>query len=69
MSPELPPFSGDEPTCPKCGNEGACTFYRAKGEPSPGQVAMASTLPERLERRCTRCDYGWDEATVQQEAP
>lgn len=27
----LPPFSGDEPTCIKCGYAGARTEYRALG--------------------------------------
>lgn len=64
----LPPFSGDEPTCIKCGHSGAYTEYKAAGEPrSDGLGGLG--LPERLERRCARCDFTWDEATKQQEAP
>lgn len=60
----LPPFSGDTPPCPKCGGTIATTAYRKKGEPRA--LDMFAVLPkdrgERLERRCGRCWYAWDEA-------
>ncbi|WP_030236928.1 hypothetical protein [Streptomyces sp. NRRL S-350] len=62
----LPPFSGDEPPCPKCRWAGALTYYRP---PLPrqrsefnGRTDQRGPLPERLERCCSRCDYRWDEA-------
>lgn len=67
MNEPLPPFSGDEATCVKCGQEGAATFYRAKGEPRPRTLAFGGGPPERLERQCLRCDYVWDEAIAQPE--
>ncbi|MEU0671333.1 hypothetical protein ABZ330_00275 [Streptomyces sp. NPDC006172] len=57
----LPPFSGDDAKCPKCSNEGAFTEHKKAGVPrSDGYGGMR--LPERLERRCGRCDFTWDEA-------
>ena len=61
MTEPLPPFSGDDTVCPKCSNQGAFTEYRAAGEPSTGSFVEMG-LPERLERRCGRCDFVWDEA-------
>ena len=60
----LPPFSGDDVECIKCGNVGAYTHYRKKGEPSPGEIAFGGGPPERLDRECARCDYTWLEACV-----
>ena len=68
----LPPFSGDNPTCPKCGHKGAVTRHRKAGEPRTGEVvliARAARYPERLERNCWRCDFTWDEALVEADAP
>ena len=59
MSAEYPPFSGDEPRCIKCGNEGAFTEWKPREK-----LGGAVLREERLRRRCSRCDYGWDEATV-----
>jgi hypothetical protein len=63
----LPPFSGDDPTCIKCGNVGAHT----KHCPSAGSVAEAwdtdrLLTAEHLERECSRCAYRWAEATIEQ---
>ena len=59
----LPPFSGDETACPKCSHDQAYTEYKAKAEPPSGTpLPWGSEFPERLERRCARCDYQWDEA-------
>ncbi|MEU9558009.1 hypothetical protein [Streptomyces fumanus] len=60
MADELPPFSGEYPTCPKCSNKGARTEYKSPAEPSSGR--MLGPGIERLERRCSRCDFTWDEA-------
>lgn len=65
MSPSqtpLPPFSGDTPTCPKCSHNAAYTEYKPEGELRSGTVGWGNGQPERLERRCARCDFIWDEA-------
>jgi thymidine kinase len=65
MPDPLPPFSGDEPTCTKCGHIGASTLYLAHGEcihdPGP-EISIGYEANERLHRECRRCDYAWDEA-------
>lgn len=65
----LPPFSGDEPTCTKCGWTGASTEYLPMGEcvHSPGDrgVTLGWQANERLHRECRRCRYQWDEAVVE----
>lgn len=53
-----PPFSGEYPRCVKCGNVGAHTRY--------AEVPVGG---ECLTRACRRCDYEWEEATVQQKLP
>lgn len=62
----LPPFSGDEATCPKCGHEGAFTRFRSARPRSlwdwNDTSIMRGPLPERLQRECQRCDFLWDEA-------
>jgi rubredoxin len=63
MTAQLPPFSGDDTTCPKCSNTSAYTEHKEAGEPGANDViGFAPERPERLERRCSRCDYVWDEA-------
>jgi hypothetical protein len=57
----LPPFSGDETTCPKCSHTQAHTEYKPQGEPRSGSGSWGIGDPERLERRCARCDFIWDE--------
>jgi hypothetical protein len=62
----LPPFSGDTPACSKCGHASALTTYRKKGD---ARVLDVLAVPvkarvERLERRCARCWFTWDEAIV-----
>jgi hypothetical protein len=62
MTDPLPPFSGDNPTCPKCAHTDAYTEYKPDGTPGTGSGSWEAGFPERLERRCARCDYTWDEA-------
>ncbi|MBT2449457.1 hypothetical protein J7F03_20670 [Streptomyces sp. ISL-43] len=63
----LPPFSGDEPTCAKCGHKGASTEYLAFGDchhaPRTG-ITIGWHANQRLHRECGRCGHQWDEATV-----
>ncbi|MEH0402914.1 hypothetical protein ACFY7V_03745 [[Kitasatospora] papulosa] len=63
---QLPPFSGDDPLCAKCSNVDAFTDYRAAGEYGSDEPRrmMPSRKGERLERRCGRCSFTWDEALV-----
>jgi hypothetical protein len=68
MVKELPPFSGDDTTCCKCSNEGALTRYIAENQPSCG-LRVGLGRPQRLERRCTRCGFEWDEAINPPPAP
>lgn len=68
-TPELPPYSGEDVQCPKCGHVEATTRHREAGEPRAGEIvflARAALYPERLERECWSCNFTWDEATVQQ---
>jgi hypothetical protein len=63
----LAPFSGDRPTCAKCGPSEArtqwstpfteCTTY------AYGNAEYTFPTHERLCRECGRCGYHWDEAT------
>lgn len=65
MAEPLPPFSGDDTTCTKCGHVGAATEYRAHGEciHSTGpEISVGFDPNERLHRECRRCGYQWDEA-------
>jgi hypothetical protein len=61
MAKTLPPFSGDDPVCPKCSYAQAFTEYKPEGEPRSGRGSGMGE-PERLERRCARCDFLWDES-------
>lgn len=67
MSAPLPPFSGDDPVCPKCQHKGASTRFMAIGrcvhDGSDTVIGMAKN--ERLHRECNRCSYAWDEALAQ----
>lgn len=57
----LPPFSGDETTCTKCGSTAAYTFHRTGGE------LLSVHRGEHLERSCARCGYEWAEAIAETE--
>jgi len=71
MPDTLPPYSGDNPTCPKCSHQGAITRRRAAGEHGSGDVPTFGPSPkgERLERECWRCDFVWDEALNPPDSP
>ncbi|MGW6456301.1 hypothetical protein ACWF94_10305 [Streptomyces sp. NPDC055078] len=62
----LPPFSGNETECAMCSNLDAFTVFRQATahviEEYNGRLERRGPLPKRLERRCQRCDYQWDEA-------
>ncbi|MGW2220986.1 hypothetical protein ACWCSD_38880 [Nonomuraea sp. NPDC001684] len=64
----LPPFSGLEPTCAKCGWIGATLQYRPERGPLVlpwnSAVLVDVARPERLARHCTSCGYHWDEAPL-----
>lgn len=62
----LPPFSGDDVACPKCGNKGASTAWWSYGRIDVERVSLGNPdlWPERLHRECRRCSYSWDEAVV-----
>ncbi|MEW2568394.1 hypothetical protein [Streptomyces sp. NPDC047070] len=63
----LPPYSGDDPLCPKCADTQAHTDYRPAIDTRRiaaewnGKIVLRGPLPERLERTCTRCSYQWVE--------
>ncbi|WP_434593404.1 hypothetical protein [Streptomyces sp. A5-4] len=63
---QLPPFSGDETVCAMCSNLEAFTAYRPACldviEEFNNRLVRRGPLPKRLERRCQRCDFQWDEA-------
>lgn len=61
MPEPLPPYSGENPTCAKCSHTEAMTEYKAQGEPRSGSGSWHGMGRERLERRCLRCGYQWDE--------
>lgn len=68
---DLPAYTGDNTTCPKCAHEGADTRYRKLGDERPGDffAVPPGERDERLERRCPRCGYIWDEALAEGPLP
>lgn len=70
---ELPPYSGEHATCPKCGVKAVETRLRGPGVAAYG-MSSGSALTEWmvrpgypkewLARRCANCQATWDEATV-----
>jgi hypothetical protein len=60
MPRPLPPFS-EAPTCPKCSYHQAHTEHKAENEPRSGRASGLGE-PQRLQRRCARCGFIWDEA-------
>ena len=68
MTTPLPPFSGDRPTCPKCGPSEARTQWSSPftecATYAYGNAEYTFPTHERLCRECGRCGYHWDEATA-----
>ena len=65
--PPLPPFSGDDSQCPKCGYIPASVRYLAHGVClHAGDLSEVIGLEpnERLHRECRRCGYAWCEALM-----
>jgi predicted nucleic-acid-binding Zn-ribbon protein len=52
--------------CPKCGNDGVSTTYKDGKLALPWVLYMVE-LGEYIGRRCQRCGYTWEEATVDAE--
>lgn len=66
----LPPYTGSEVRCPKCGQQGASTRFLAHGHcEHPSDVIVGWQMNERLHRECDTCGYAWDEATAEQKTP
>ena len=65
MTTILPPFSGDRPSCAKCGHVGARVEWSHERKkcaaPKPNWYP-GMEIGERLCRTCARCGYHWDEA-------
>lgn len=66
MTETLPPYSGDDTTCPKCAHLGASTRFRAASarmlwDTWNDKIVSRGPLPERLQRECNRCGWCWDE--------
>ncbi|MEU8278213.1 hypothetical protein ACFYOK_37400 [Microbispora bryophytorum] len=64
----LPLYSGEDVTCPKCGNEGASTKFLSYGRCTheTETIVIGWEPNERLHRECTRCGHAWDEQTREQ---
>lgn len=64
----LPPYTGPDTECPKCGHDAATTTFVGTGRcggDSHDFIQNSHGLDNpRLCRRCKRCDYAWDEACV-----
>lgn len=58
----LPPFSGDRPTCGKCGHHDATVKHTPVIPMTLCRAVTPTGMPERLCRDCQRCGYHWDEA-------
>ena len=56
--PELPRYSGTDPTCVKCGYIGATTVYNDAGAFDPAR------FHNTLSRTCKCCGYAWVEAPL-----
>lgn len=68
--PALPPYTGRDVRCPKCGQHGASTRFLIHGHCiHPSELILGWAPNERLHRECDSCGYVWDEATVEQKQP
>jgi hypothetical protein len=59
----LPPFSGYDGSCPKCGHADNVTV-----EYLPAGDVGRNRPPERLRRRCPGCTYEWFELCLDAKA-
>ncbi|QBZ73531.1 DNA binding protein [Streptomyces phage Mischief19] len=61
----LPPYSGDQAQCIKCGEFGAMTEWQQVLPPvlKGGQVVKPQR-DEALKRTCHNCGYSWREACL-----
>ena len=75
MSAILPPYTGENGRCAKCGSTSARTRYQARLDPSARiqhelrNVPMHDPEQERLCRECERCHFHWDEAVAAPQSP
>jgi len=63
----LPPFSGNDSLCVKCGAGSASVRYLPHGKcihTGGDYVVQGWESNERLHRECLCCGYCWDEAVV-----
>lgn len=58
----MAPFNPDA-TCPKCGHDKVGTLHQEPLHQSC-DPSCRDNLPERLQRRCERCRYDWNEAVI-----
>lgn len=56
-----PPFSGDDTTCPKCGDSMSSRYQTAGTVFVPPDMMRFAEGPEWLLRQCNGCDYQWPE--------
>ncbi len=66
MERTLPEYQ-PEASCPMCGHEKVGTQYQSAVHPRCDSECF-DKRPEYLERRCERCRYSWEEATIEQQA-
>jgi hypothetical protein len=67
--PSYPPYTGEDATCPKCGNEEVSTCYQPygqfRGSATEGGFLVSGYEPtDWLARVCDRCDHAWPEACI-----
>lgn len=65
---QLPPYSGPEPRCTKCGVSGATSQHLMYGVCVHGglMLEVAGFTPnERIHRECVNCNHMWDEGTIE----
>lgn len=67
MRAALPPYSGPDAVCVKCGYDQASTVYVPRSVVAWDDritVANAPAHDEYLRRECLRCGYQWAEAVL-----
>ena len=56
-----------ETVCPKCGNDEITTLYHESSYSFRGCDCNLVTSNPHMGRHCTRCHYGWAEASLDQD--